>query len=162
MLSHRRVHVEDTSQTVHSTWRVLSGVAKDEQGIVASPYISVDYIDVAHLLSEDLVLAKAFLGRLEDKHSVGLHEIRSNLKVETLSLVETEVVSVHLKCCAAEGSLSDRVANQGIIVIRLLLVISNQLSVFSKSEWPLVGLAFCEALVVMLVIILLHKLPICH
>lgn len=93
---------------------------------------------------------------------MGLHKIRSNLEVETLSFVEAEVVSVHLKSGAAEGSLSDRVANQGIIVIRLLLVISNQFSVFSKSEWPLVGLAFCKTLVVMLVILLLHKLPICH
>ena len=83
--------------------------------------ISVDYIEIANLLSHDFILAKAFLGRLQLQNGVTLHEVRTNFEVESLRLVESEIVGVHLVRMSADFTLTKREPDQRIIVITLLV-----------------------------------------
>ena len=121
MGTHCGVHIEDASQAVKSAVRLAASEASDCQSIVTWVNVSVDYIEIANLLSHDFKLTKAFLGWLQLQNGMRLDEVRANFKVESLCLVESEIVGVHFVRMSSDFTLAEWEPDQRIIVIALLI-----------------------------------------
>jgi len=99
VLVHSWVHVEEPAHTEKTTLTIrhITVVGLNRQLIITCGYIKIDYVYVAKLLAEDFVWAERFLGRRKFEHCMIDYEVWANLEVESLCLIEAEVVRIHLE-----------------------------------------------------------------
>jgi len=89
------MHIQKTSQAVKTTLNICILVAQNGQFVVTRRYILINHIDVANLFTLNIVASKRLLSWAQLEDGMVDHEVRSNLEVEPLSLIEAEVVVVH-------------------------------------------------------------------
>ena len=84
------------------------------ESVVTRWHILIDDIDVTKLFANDLIPTEVLLGGAQLEHGMILHEVRTDLEVEALRLIETEVVRVH---GGRAETLIHWVSDQRIVVI---------------------------------------------
>ena len=89
-------------------------VGYNGESVVTGWHILVDNIDVTNLFANRLMPTEVLLSGAELEHGMILHEVRTDLEVEALGLIETEVVRVH---GGRAETLIHRVSDQRIVVI---------------------------------------------
>jgi len=115
------VHIEQASQTEESTVDIAVLVALDFEFVVAWGDILIYHIDVTDLLAHSFVGTKRFLGWTEPEDGMIDNEVGADFEVESLSLIEAEVVRVHGDWVTPAGLW---ISNQWIVVVRLLYRVS--------------------------------------
>lgn len=151
------MHVEKASETVQATLNLGVLESLDSELVITRRHVRIDDVNVTDLLAKEFVGAKGPGCRGQLKNGVVHDKVRSNFEIESLSLVESKVIAVHVARVHKVVLGTMRVADQRVVVIRLLIRIDIQLSVLGQGKRPLVLGASCKAFPVELTILLLYE-----
>ena len=115
------MHVEQASKTVQATLNLGVLESLDSELVITRRHVLIDDIDVTDLLAKELVGAKGSRCRGQLKNGVVHDKVRANFEVESLSFIESKVIAVHVARVHEVVLGTMRVADQRVVVIRLLI-----------------------------------------